>query len=693
MAALLQIIACWTVVLAIGLACGSPALCLPAGAQQGSGGAAGHAGPPTDLDEVYNAFNHFCKARFGGRHEPLVYETFGQKLRLDEKGTWSHVSENSATLAFSTNIPAVSHVEVTAEGQDVIQTEPTERAFYNHIHHVAGLKPGTTYDYQFIAVDEKGNREVLHTGRIAPAKIDGAIYVPGDVEGPPYNLTEADTTYVLTKDIVADAVGINVMARGITLDLNGCTVVYDNVAGAPLGPEKGFGYVGEQGAHGVRSAYSGRDSRIVNGRIVQGKGGSGAGSRPVTRAAELAGVSIDYYGTQVSAMAEVREIRHCSIRDRGTELTNRHSGVAAITGDKVRYNLVRRARHRGIVGRSGGAYHGNEVYVDSYATNSFGILFYKATDAACTGNKLFGTGYHALGVGTVSAGVADVEVIGNFIHLEAVGPLARSAEYGDQSQVECVRVTWGGENILYEHNVMIAKAQSGGEASGIWHFSHADGQKNVVYRNNVVKVLREDDRPTDRLEGAIRVCGTSARAERNVPVLIEGNRVISNFCNVRLGDRYGTGSNAQFVDNTFVRTGDQRNYATIVIGHGNATSIGHVFQGTKLEGGAGFDRVEFLGWGRREFTVVDDEGNRKVHQPPSAISLTSEVSPGSCERAKRGSIRSRLQSLRVCTSMQSVGSPRCSRCCGRTSWASWSASTSAAWRVWARWPAAAASVG
>jgi hypothetical protein len=581
------------------------------------GAAAGAQEGPADADNVYSAFNEFCKARFGGRHEPLVYETFGEKLALDEQGAWSHVSENSATLAFSTNIPAVSHVELSAEGRGVVRTEPTERAFYNHIHHVVGLVPGTTYDYRFVAVDEKGNREVLHQGRIAPRKIDGAIYVPGDLEGPPYNLTTPNATYVLTGDVVADAVGINIMARGITLDLNGRTITYDNVPGAPLGPEKGFGYVGEQGAQGVRSTYGGKDSRIVNGRIVQGKGGSGAGSRPVTRAAELAGVSIVYHGTQVSGMAEVGEIRHCSILDAGTEITNRHSGVAGITSSKVRYNLIRRARHRGINGRSGGDYHGNEVYVDSYDTNSFAILFYKSVGAACTANKFFGTGYHALGVGTVSAGVADVRVVGNFIHLEAVEPLDRSAEYGDQSEVQCVRVTWGGENILYENNVMIAKAEPGGEAAGIWHFAHAEGQKNVVYRNNVIKALRKDDRPTDKLEGAIRLCGSSDKAEQNVPVLIEGNRVISNFCNVRLGDRYGTGSNAQFVNNTFVKVGDQRNYATIVIGHGKATSIGHEFRGTKFEGGAGFDQVAFLGWGRREFTVVDEKGNRRVYTPPS----------------------------------------------------------------------------
>jgi hypothetical protein len=559
-------------------------------------------------------FNEFCKSHFGAAHEPLVYETFGKELKLDDNGTWQHVSENSATLAFTTNIPAVSHVELTADGQDAIKTLATERAFYNHIHQLGGLKSGTTYNYKFIAVDEKGNQATLATGKITPTKIENAIYLPGDLKGAPYNLNKSGATYVLTKDIVADAVAFNIMAADITLDLNGHTITYDNVKGADLGPEKGFGHFGEQGPHAIRSSYGGKNSTIVNGQIVQGAGGASGSSEPVYRAHKLAGLSIVYHGPQLSAMKQVGNIEHCVVTDMGSGIENRHMGISAIIGNsKVSYNLIKRARHRGIGIGDNGTVNGNEVYIDSHDTNSYAVLVYKNKKVTVSNNKLFGTGYHVLGVGTVSAGVADCKITGNFIHLHAVAPLKRSSEYGPQSEAECVRVTWGGENILYEDNVMVARADAGGEASGIWHYSQAEGQKDVIYRNNVVKVLRADDRATEKLEGAIRICGESKNAEKLVPVLLEGNRVISNFCNVRIGDSYGTGSNARFVDNTFVKVGDQANYATIVIGHNEATTVGHVFKGTKFKGGAGFDKVTWRGSGRREFTVVDDEGNEKLH--------------------------------------------------------------------------------
>ena len=62
------------------------------------------------------------------------------------------------------------------------------------------------------------------------------------------------------------------------------------------------------------------------------------------------------------------------IIDRGTVVDDRHLGIKALVTEndpntEVAYNSIRRFRHQGIMGS---AYkHHNEVYSDSYATNSF----------------------------------------------------------------------------------------------------------------------------------------------------------------------------------------------------------------------------------------------------------------------------------------------------------------------------------
>lgn len=566
--------------------------------------------------DVVEEFNTFALSRFGAKHEPLVQETFGQTLKLNDAATWSHVSENSAVLAFATNIPAITHIEFGQAGKLDQKTPASVRPFYTHIHHVKGMTRGQTYSYRFVATDEAGNTVVLHEGTLSPKKIPNAIYIPGDMGQPPYNLTKAGATYVLTQDIVAPATAINIMAGNIKLDLNGFTVTYDDVPGSDLGPEKGFGHFGELNPHGVRGNYSARGSSVVNGFIVQGKANRGYGSQPVysNTIEEVAGLNIRYAGEQLVGIMSGKDVHHNVILDGGTRITDRHMGISGLQSPSVaRYNLIQRARQRGITGQSNGRYLGNEIYIDSFATNSFGIMFYKQTNAVAEGNLIFGTGYHSIGIGTVSAGVSNIRVENNFIHLEATKPVGRSAEYGNQSEAECVRVTWGGENIQYLNNVMIAKAEEGGEAGGIWHYSQAEGQRDVVYRGNTIKVLRKEDRVSDKLEGAIRICGDSKNGD-HAPVLIENNRVISNFCNVRLGDEYGSGNNARFVNNTFIREGDHNHYVTVRAGHYKRDSKGHVFENNRLENGASFDLVQWAGTGERGFTVIDN-GQTRTFSP------------------------------------------------------------------------------
>jgi hypothetical protein len=250
-----------------------------------------------------------------------------------------------------------------------------------------------------------------------------------------------------------------------------------------------------------------------------------------------------------------------------------------------------------VIAASGAKINRNEIYVDSCTTNSFAIQFYKTRSNEAIGNRIFGTGYLAIGIGTVSDGVGDIRVASNFIHMQANTPDSRWNEYGAQSGAYCVRVTWGGENIEYAGNVMISRGRDGGMVRGVW-FCPAPGITDVSFRRNLIKVLAENDATTKW--GAIVISGEDTPESK--PGLFEQNTVISNFCNVRLGEEYGAGVNARFIDNTFVREGDEERYATIVCGHGAFNNAGSVFIDSQFESGAGFDKVRWEGTGRNDFS-------------------------------------------------------------------------------------------
>src|SRR5690606_40250403 len=60
--------------------------------------------------------------------------------------------------------------------------------------------------------------------------------------------------------------------------------------------------------------------------------------------------------------------------------------------------------------------HHNEIYVDSWVVNSFGIQP-SNNNGRVYDNKIFLTGYYACGILWASA---NLQVLGNFIHMEGV---------------------------------------------------------------------------------------------------------------------------------------------------------------------------------------------------------------------------------------------------------------------------------
>ncbi|MGO9115858.1 MAG: hypothetical protein ACLP9L_42170 [Thermoguttaceae bacterium] len=594
---------------------------------------------------IYDAFDAFCRAQFGAAKEELTYTAFEKDLRFDETGAWAYASVESACIGFETVLPARSSVEYGTTASYGQRTKATDRFCYLHLHYLQGLQPGRRYHYRLLAIDERGNR-IASPDRILETKSDrGMIRIPGGVAGPPYILDRPGGVYLVTRDMVIDSRAFQITAKDITLDLGGHTVVYDNTHMGPPGSPPYFPVFVAKSAFGV--LVQGANFRIFNGMIRQGAGkdasqANAIGFNPIyigAQPGEIAGVTLDYSGDQMTGIQthwmERCDIHHNVVCDRGTVIIDRHQGCDGIgmlrrpAQGKVHHNLLLRVRHRGVGGKE--VYH-NEIYGDSYNTNSFGISV--VSSGKYYGNRIFGTGYHFVGIQWATG----IEVFNNFIQIQGEKPTSRSDEYGPISSENGVRLTqYGGtnvpyENVSYHENVIVLKGREGSQLRGTEFFSDPF-VKNLIFRNNVVKVLGED---LQTLKAACVVTQGSAfskvDADTMLPIRYENNVFLSNLCNVRFGDSYGVGSNHQFIRCKFVRLGDDPRYKTFIFDYPHLPCKRHIALDCTFEGGASLDSV---GWADKtadvDFTV---QWTLDIKTVPGAVVTVKDKSGAEAFRGK-----------------------------------------------------------
>lgn len=584
---------------------------------------------PAAADD-YEDFRDFALAAFGAERDPLVYEFYGTQLQTPD-GYWQYVSERSASIGFRTNLPARSHLDYGTSTSYGSQTPASDRPYAVHSHRLVDLQPGTTYHYRVVAEDERGNVVYGPDRTVVPQSMPAAIRIPDDMGGgPPYLLDTPGATYVLTEDVVADGKAFEISAADITLDLGGHTVIYNDTFQSIAGD---WPVYVDDAAFGIRSMGYRENIRVLNGRIRQGAGrngthaGASIGFNPIYvrsgNGFEVAGVEFDYAGDQMVGLfmhwgSQDAHIHHNVFVDRGSVILNRHgSGSRALLfygGDyadaHIHDNLVKRSRHGGI---QGNLVHDNEIHLDSYAINSFGIA--RGDEATIRDNRIFGTGYHVIGIAWGRGNHYD----GNFVHLVGQGPDHRDEEYGNQESLNGFRLTqYAGShadysNNLYEDNLILIQ---GGdcidgactEARGIQHSADADVVDNVI-RNNVIKVDMADN--IDQA-AAIVTQGLSKRCGTEAPLLWQDNVLISNIANVRMGDYYAAGCNHRMHGNHHVRIGDRSDYRTFQFDVGWAVRDHHVVDAS-YAGGASIDSVAFrhpeqelhVGW-TVQVRVLDD---------------------------------------------------------------------------------------
>jgi hypothetical protein len=562
-------------------------------------------------EAVYTAFNDFCRTHFGTL-DPLVYERFGNELKFNEAGQWRHVSENSATLAWETNLPAVSYVEygpTTNYGQ---KTESTDRAYFLHIHALKNLAIDKTYHYRLVAVDARGKKLVSDDQIFETKAVAGAIRIVPSKDGAPIKL-EKSGKYILTADLTAPGTAIITLRDNITLDLNGYTITFgqDATTGKDVAGVNAIG-THKDGA----TPYHSTGLKLLNGTIRQGTGKlmddnkeslAFNAVRITGKDLEIAGLQIiqhapQAWGIQFNHSDGSINVHHNVMRDLGTKIANRHGSAMRSIGFRlpketkqfvIHHNLIQRARQNAI--SHAHAMHNNEIYVDSWSTNSFAIQPHSepGLDAGeHYENRIFATGFNPYGFGWAHE---NLKIRDNFICMFGLDVKHRWDEkWGDINMLAGIRVTnygKGGQvrnNLEYSGNLILMKGKDGCELQGTRFYSDVSIE-GLAFHDNIVKVESLDERTQ-------KVAPIVAQGHYNKldskPIYYRNNKLISNLVLVQFGDSYGKGNNHQFESCTFTRIGGRKDFRTFGFG-GGFFNVGHSITDGKFEGGAAVDDVRW----------------------------------------------------------------------------------------------------
>lgn len=553
---------------------------------------------------TYEWFHDYRLKNFMPNSDSVYASKLAAKPPVKTDSLWVYGSYNSASIGFATDVPAVATIEY---GENTLnqRTEVSESYFYNHLFHLKGLKEGSNYIYRILVQDSNGNLVVGETKTLTTKTFSGSeIKITNEyLEGlASYRtLMQNDAVYVLTEDIRSDDLGINLKANNTILDLNGFTITYDCGAPRVTGSSWNDYAYGEEASVGIRSGlWNKHDAKILNGSIKQcegsmHKGSTGTGYNPIlfthfqntNGTNEFAGLSLEWHANSThGAMLPSGNIHHNVLKDTFVGsycnhldqvnttcvVDNRHQQHKEMTvgGEStVAYNLILRARQGGIAG--GKDVYENEVYMDSYVTNSFGIQ--ASTNGDFHHNRVFGMGYAANG----SAIGADTSAHDNLTIIYCYAPYRRYSEYDRDSAISGVRFTNYStstntlSNVRYYDNTVILKAQDGcAQARGLWTVSGGQDSNNV-FEGNTIKVEalagnhgteRKDEFYPGYVNGvklasvnnavaAVALGGASWNGnniERSMT--FRNNHLISNVNIILAGEGYSNAGNVVFEENT-----------------------------------------------------------------------------------------------------------------------------------------------
>ena len=548
----------------------------------------------------YNAFRDFCDTTFVRSVDSSLYDTyFGSDFEI---GTvWARPSRNSITIGAKTNHHALVRVAYGTT-QSYGDTVDVDDSYYlTHVGYITGLTASTEYYYKVLATSAQDSTDEA-TGSVSTVSGSGWTEIPGGLSGPPYTLDTQDETYVFTEDVASDTRGIILAASGITIELNGYTLSYDN--DTPLvddswAVERSVNY-SSYGIAGNGDAGS-YTANLYGGVIQQGaQQSAGEASSANTKspvywrggaAWDIAGVTIEWGGNNVSGAllhAGDGEVRWSIFCDLGDTITNRSSGQThALTSENEGYDnaddcgnrpfdldnlpshnditaknvLVKRTRQSGITGIV--LADSCEWYVDSWTTNSNGIAPWEnSTIKNCAA---FGTGHDAVAYAYFLGDYTDSLVYDtNFAHMvtDTIRHGTATTD-GNDSSVKIYRVTQyeGGcrtyQGYRYRDCVSLVELTKGGKYARGFEVGSSPYTSDMVVSGCTVKINTHDlDDGNTARAAAVYLHGSGSDDSNNGRVEYYNNEFIGNDILISPGDYYATGGRFYFRDNTWTLYGE-----------------------------------------------------------------------------------------------------------------------------------------
>ncbi len=521
-------------------------------------------------------------------------EKYSDKAKQEAEWDWLHapltsITENSAhfgvtsaSVYWQTDGRAWGYVEYGEDFKYGIKTQPFEKPNFAHLHHIKGLKKGAKYHYRMVSIGVDGKKVLSEDKTISTVTDKGMKILTGN---PPYNLNEKGT-YLLTNDASCNSgFGVSVSSSGVTLEMDGHTIVYG--AAQPSG-------VPGQGIYGTGVS----NFKIFNGIIREGPHDA-AYSHGVSLVGcknyELAYLRVEVKSFLTGVLylrkgSNSFDIHHNLLWDRGHAYANRHQQNRTIdmadgggADSKFHHNMVVAARNQSISGGGPNSeYFENTVELVGHSTNSAAIAVVGA-EAKVHHNRIIARGEHPHGIW----GSPGVKYFSNKI--DSMTDMCVSYEYGTLGGVGFrTNYSRNYSGMELSDNVMVVRAMedTGRDFvdSGSWLFWLADmkGEDSVLFKNNTFVSMVYGNAKTKGLAH----CSTSPN------IVYEGNTIISNYCCVTFGTHRGDGMNSQWINNTFVKIGNNREFRTFKNERGKCT--GNKMTGSIYKGGASLDFSGFL---------------------------------------------------------------------------------------------------
>ena len=552
---------------------------------------------------VNSAFNLFANNLF---HQEHLANTTPE---IVDKSLSIHNSVNSVNISASTSAPAKLMLEVSPQ-QDFkhsVKVAIDKRYFYNHIFHVNQLIAEKRYFYRLVNVSQN-KHQIIYEGEFLTLAAKTIKWI-NDLSSLPVLLDGNNTKYVLRADIIPKTVEsplFKIVGDNIELDLNGelIRVVTDN-------PE----YPGIIST----SKHAQRKVKIVNGKI-EFTGNNCTDSRmdrychvvylENIQRVTVKGLDITYEAPSIRGLVIAKNdndfssyyasVTHNRFHDKHHKVLNRHGsgGTSAIqfvsnaanknSTFEASFNLISRTRQNGI--QFANLIHQNEVYVDSWATNSFAIQP-RAEGFPITNNHIFLTGYHAI---AFAWSTSNVTYENNYIEMQGINSHRNRwwESFGDQNSLNGFRITNyapGGQvrqNLKYIGNRIKGVARNGSQMRGLqlWTDSSITGTE---FKYGTVEIIAEDLNTTQ--VAPIVIQGTGGIKEHAVSVY-KNSIIRSNLTFIRFGDYYGRGQNAEFQNIIFEKISGHPKFHSFIF-DGGYTNGGHTIKNSTFLHGADYDDI------------------------------------------------------------------------------------------------------